>query len=732
MFLRNKEFYKPQLEIMPKHDVSREENFDALSLLLQAEQAISKVSEKNPLLKFFKRVKEQPIDAIENYFRRFFKYQQGEWAVELATSDAERAAILVPDFQHTIWEMLEAKKETVFPIELNKEAGFGEGYSESMELQLSNFARLIEQQGLLASRSFLEQVLFQRVYNQLFDVAQNHVDHLQTSETNTLYPNIAVLVTSPPDFYEAGYHGIDSFHNWNAQESHHSFHFVYLIDKIETRKNAQGKIEVTNVSVKTTQFRTWHNIQGLLDLHQRLGTPIEIDDRFPVTNQIIANKITFTFSESDSHQDILDYFRKELYVGEKKWARNTEQTPQFSEEGAKQFWDEIGVVSLEEYEKSNKKSLFHSVYLQPVFKLLSETSEKDIQNHEVRQRLHEQIELRTQVFLQAVELRVRELNINPEYTKLVERNLLFSALKNPLQLPMILKQLKRLSSDDQQQPLNEPERLQTIVQTHHLLEQKQIFKKKLSKEELSRLSSNMSSVLAIGDYAFGSMQCLTIGTLKIPMQLADIGATADLSSAMAEALEQVDIDTKQKLLRDLEATNYVELDLPGADRIWMVPASYLTAPGCRVDKNGMVCGPCITEDFPLGIPFDHPLEQENPLGPLPMDQIQYANYINQLKENILQDQLKNQLDFDNLSEKDQLKARTLIKDLTRKLFKVNLSNLIAGVDEHQEAAYKLPQEKLQKITNIESLEKLVIEFEKEDSNQAYSELEELAETIQAA
>jgi hypothetical protein len=101
--------------------------------------------------------------------------------------------------------------------------------------------------------------------------------------------------------------------------------------------------------------------------------------------------------------------------------------------------------------------------------------------------------------------------------------------------------------------------------------------------------------------------------------------------------------------------------------------------------------------------------------------------IKNLQENILQDQLEEQIGFEQLSTEDKTKTQHLIQRLTRKLFKVTLSTLIAGVDEHQEDASSIPQEKLRKIKTVEALEQLVTKLESSDDETDQIELEALAE-----
>jgi hypothetical protein len=773
MYLRKQETFHqrhPQLEVLPKTTTNpkKETLFDTMALLLQAEQAVENVAKRNPLLNVFKPLKNQPIDPVENYFRRLANYQQGEWHIDPLQNDQEKESLLTPDMKHVIDEMLEMKKETVFPIELTREDGFGEGYAESMELQMANFVRLIEQQGLLASRSFLEQVLFQRVFNQLFSVAEQHIAKLAAGETHTLYPNIVYMVTSPPDKKEAGYHGINSLRNWNAKERHHSFHFVYIIDKIVTEKDEQGNLCVKSVSVKAVQFRTWHNINELLALHQRLATPIDVAKRFPITNQIIANTTAFSFPENDSQEDILNFFRKELYEGETNWARNTEQIPRFSKQGKQKLRLELGILTQGEYlelvelkksfignksaaylnqqhleqfpdlaflieypsfEVLKQKSFFHKLYLQPMLELFRNISDEQINDPAFRKRLSKQVHLREEVFTKAVKLRIEELNINPTYTEFVKNDKVLSLFKNPFDISNIIKQVRAITSEEEGVPLNNSQRLQDQVRAHRILEDDQVFHKKIADHDRKWLAENAVSLFSLGGLG-GAMQCYTIGALQLPSKIFDPGSGESITSAVVKALAGSDLETKQRSLQQIELEKYVELDLPGANRIWMVPASYLENAGCRVGENGVVLGPCSSKKYPEGIPLDAPEEKTNEIGgPFAMNRFQFAEFVRGIKESILQDQLEDQLDFEHLSETDKRKAQTLITELTRKLFKVSLSNLIAGVDDYQEDAYKLPQEKLQKITSVEALEKLVIELESSENETDHEELEALTTAL---
>lgn len=693
------------------------------------------------LLTRFSKANKQPITPSENYLRRIFPTTENNarYQIEAVTSPEQIAEIFRRDFEHIFREMIRVEKETHFSITISavEEAARGDGYGESMDWLLANFAHEIGQQGLPASRAVLEQLVFKRNYAQLLTIAQQHLEKTVPIQPNQFQPNstasnthhlttelpkTGTYITSPPGTFADGYHGIDTLTNWNGKEFHHAFHFWSLLKDIIYTFDSNGRPQLTSIDVDVAQFRTWHNIQGLLDLHQELGSPIQILEQQPITHQILANAFQIEFPAHTSNEEIAAFWEKTLYVNQKDWAKNPDQAPKLSDTAEALFWNELGI----DKQLLTSDSFFNQAFLQPVLSLLKNTTATHLNNPERRALLIAHLDLRTEMLVRAIELRVRELNTNPAYNQLVRENLLTQLIKNPLNAKTIFLQLKALTDQETGQPLTEPERLKTFKKTYKLYEKKTIYKEELTDEESEWLGVNLGGVVAIGDFAFGSMQCFTIGSLQLPFKAAQLATPGGLSTNLSEALNLVDTQTKRQILERLKAQNYVELDLrhatPSANRVWMVPASYLGGAGCRVDETGMVCGPCMSDEYPLGIPFDHPLEQNNPYGPLPMDQHSFNEYLKNIEQSILRDELATQLATQDMSEPDRVRTQLLIDRLISTLFKVNLTTLIAGVDEYDDPIHQLPEKTIKQITSIDALEQLVLHLEE---NKDQAELEQL-------
>lgn len=698
---------------------------DATTLQLLAEkhqhQLGIKRTEKKPSF-FEKKLSKQPIQPFQYYLDRFFPQDVLLTTEQIKAQLAALRRAMVPDFEHAVREISVIEKKTSFPIKISveTESSKGEGYDESLTSMFANFAQVLAEQGLTTARSLLEKVVFSQVYEQLSQVGVAHFAEFQ--RTGKL-PNTMVLVTSPPGDYASGYHGVDTDKNLNGKEHHHTFFFTHTITGYETTTDASGNTIVTNVLVEVAQWRTWHNMAGLLDLHAQLGQSIALDTSIPVMNQLIANVITLQPKHSQTTEQTEAALEKMLYLNQDRWVMNPDASPTFKRDDETRFWKELGFDRLRKElgldctntHLSAELSFFEVFFLQPVERILQNTTPEALQDSTVRELITAQIELRAQLFLTAVEQRIRQLNTNPKYTELVKRNLWQAILTNPFQLPTILRQLADLEKNNDE-PLNTSKAVHDRDHFYRLEEKRSIFRQKLSKKDLEWMASTGSSLFAFGGFAAGSMQCWTIGAIQLPLKMMRPDSLTLNMPELQAQLDQVDTLTKKKVLEEIKQTQYVELDLTkqGANQVWMVPASYLEKPGCRVNADGVVCGPCITDEYPNGIPLDHPLEKENPYGPLPMNQAQFESYVQTLEASILQDKLNQQLDTKNMNEQDARKTNQLIARLLKRLVRVSLSNLIAGVIEYQHTTALLPEPILQKITSITALERLVLFLEKID------------------
>lgn len=683
-----------------------------------------------PVRQFWQRLtlREQPVSAAENYVRRFFPEENradhdrpSSIETSALTTRAERAQALWFDLSHTIREMVQVELETEFSYTMTTESLTGDGYSDDLTTMLANFAHELGNRGLAADRGQVETVVFQRVYHQLFAATQNWVDHQPPSALENITAGelpplpFMALVTSPPDTFAAGYHGIDTLHNWNGKEKHHTFHFGIRVGAIELDASTDAsKPKLKSLTLTTTQFRTWHNIQGLLDLHRQLGVPLSPTTDEPITNQLIANHQLHFFDENTPIDEQLAFFRDKLYQDAATWERRPDQVPQLEAETLVQFWEEV-------------TSFFQLFYLSPLLDLLDRHTPQTVVDPKRRQRLIAQINLRTDIFLRGVELRIRELNINPQYAALVKKNLLRQLWLQPDQWQQIQDQIAQVENPNRHPSRPLTQKVDDTLKTYTLIEKAQIFGQQLNERDALWLGQHTSGIIALGNFAFGSAQCYSVGALKLPVEVAKLAQTANFAAGLTELSTEIDIEVQRQLLQDLEQADYQELDLrsQGATQVWMVPASYLEKPGCRVAPDGTVCGPCITPDFPHGIPLDHPLEKANPLGPLPMNRFQFERYLQTLRESILAHQIENQLNIEDLSDSEQTKAQGLISRLTRQIFKVNLSTVVAGVTEYGEGAGALTQEQLQRLTSIAELEQFVLELEQDSDDQSHEQLEKL-------
>ncbi len=160
------------------------------------------------------------------------------------------------------------------------------------------------------------------------------------------------------------------------------------------------------------------------------------------------------------------------------------------------------------------------------------------------------------------------------------------------------------------------------------LQQKALTGNKLSFKEVARLSQ-LSSIFSISNRLLSLAQCGVFS--PVSLGLKNINTLTGLNAQLSILSPEI----KLQMLQNIEKQDYVELDLThqGANKVWMVPKSYLETPGCYVGEDGEVYGPC---DIPLNDPAE--------TLALPMTKTEYETMITQLQHNMAKQQLD---DIDN-------------------------------------------------------------------------------------
>lgn len=560
---------------------------------------------------------------------------------ELSISNLEK--MLRADVQHLVKELSLAENTTTYYMDISSEQFLGEGYGdESLSLMLSNFVQLLQEKGLNTSRALVEHLVFERVKTFFSEIAQN-------ISKNPDAPKPIVIVTSPPDSLSAGYHGADSLKDFSAPESHHSFVYVMELE-------SKGR-------VKVTQYRTWHNIEGLLELQAELGAPLEFDSTVSVTNQLFANSIIVEPEAGQTNEQIHAALQEVFYKNADSWVRRPDQAP---------------VIENREAFDKEWQAFFNSFYLPKARKLYAKITPEIHENPDEKKLIMQQLELLFSFFIRAVEKRVHELNSNPQYTALLEKQILLEMLKYPENNAQLEQQLDNLKNPSQPKTLRQ--RHSAINKAYKIQVKHDVFGKKLSASELKWYKAHVGSVVSITNFVMGSAQCYTIAPFKTAADIAEkIGNSGETLSAFSRNIDKTSVAARKELYEDILRQDYIELNLPGAERVYMIPRSYLADPGCRVVEGGKVMGPC------------EMLLQDDPMA-LPMNQEDFNRFMQELAHSLAVDETLEEI----FNEEDTTTAdriRPYLDELYKKIFKksVGLNALLASTTfQLSSEAYKLP------------------------------------------
>lgn len=593
--------------------------------------------------------------------------------VEKPVSVAELATMLRADTEHLVRELSLAETKTTYSLSIDSKQFLGEGYGdESLELMLSNFVQLLTEKGLSSSRAVVELLVFERVKKFFAEYA---------AEPNLApdTPKPIVIITSPPDTQQEGYHGIDSLRQFDAAESHHSFIYVMEITGQENSK----------LSIQVTQYRTWHNLAGLLALHSELGGGFIPDPNVPLPQQLFANTLLVpTPDVATIHTQLEQLF----YQDAASWVRRPDQAPSLENRGAfDQEW----------------RQFFEDFYLPEALRLYQRSARHPdlLPPHHVLA----QLELLFSFFIRAVEKRVQELNTNPLYLELLEQQLLADILKYPDKATELEARLLELQQPHKPQPLRK--RQATINKAYRLQVKHDILGEQLTRHEANWYNANLTGVISISNFVMGSAQCYTLAPFTTAAQMGRAfstpGETLRLFSA---SLETTSLFSRQELYQDLLKQDYVEIRLPGTQKVYMVPKSYLAAPGCRVTPEGKVLGPCdvLLDDDPLA---------------LPMTQPEFNQFLLELGQSLAAEETAAEI-FDQQPDSIRQQGVILLQKIYKKIFKpsVGLNALItSSTYQLTHEAFRLPPEFFWELKNaanpLQVLEQMLLSLNDETGGQ---------------
>jgi hypothetical protein len=621
----------------------------------------------------------QVAATSEKSRRKVSKYKTSEWwAVMERFSKPEyssvfsRTSALKNDLDHIKRENFLAEIVTRFSyqLEVKAETLFGPGYQEEMSFLLNTFAQELARRGLGTFRGLTEAVVFQKINSFLSHQALQLTEGQQPQEQQWL------LLTSPPDHKEAGYHGTTSLENHDAQELHHSFTFGIRLGKVQWEWNeATQRNEAKSATVEVTQFRHWPNFAELLELQKELGSPLTIDPQIPLTNQIIANVHELAFPTNSTPESIEAAIQKTLYQPEKMkdWGRNPEQVPKFAKGDLEKLLTEETV-------------LFEQFFLPHALGIFEEITPELLNNRRKAKRMVKHLELLFQHYSGALEKRVRELNVNPAYEAMIaeqeRQQPLLRKIQQFIQSIQIFLARDKTIDPEENRPL--PNKIKDLNYLYYLSEKTKIFHKPLSKEERKWYFNNIGSLLNLSGFAFGLAQCIVLTPFSLPLNLMREGLNMKSLGKFESALNMLSIEQKREFYDVLVKEEMIELDLlhKGAKQIWMVPKSFLEGDGCEVDPaTGRVWGPC-TDETGQRIYIDDPRFEQLSFA---MTKQEYEKFIDVMKKNIEESEMKEIEDFmmgSPITPEEKQKAQSLLHIFQEYFFlkTQKLSDFIAGSD----------------------------------------------------
>lgn len=551
---------------------------------------------------------------------QYLRYRQRFLQPEYRSTTA-RTELLAADMAHTVKEMVVMESVTTFSydFDLTRHALTGDAYHEDLGVMATAFVQELEGRGLSSERSHIEWISLERLKNAIVAAL--------TQDPSRQY---RWIITSPPDEVSEGYFGTTSKHCWSAREKHHSFIFVY-----------QAHLTSTGIHVEVKQYRTWHNMANLVELHHRLGAPFTPDRTQSITSQLFANIIHLECSPGQTDSDIDSWLREQFYQGHERWFMSHLDVPELRDPSA--------LAAIEE-------AIWQKFYLPLALPLYEQLTQYRPDTDEYAQVLS-QLEKLDSTYLAALLLQARALNTNPRYEWRTKLHMLRTALLKPQQATWLLGQLTK------PQPATNLLQLTSDLEQIYSYQVQTLLSDGGSPSLVPPLS--LSTSVMIGPTISG-LQCVTVAPFTLPLSAAnslgkiDAGDWTRLTPTLSTA-------EKRHIWETVNDQDYVELDLraQGANRVWMVPRSYLCGAGCRVEPDGMVSGPCLG---PEGyIRFDDPLET----AALAMNQAEFQSFVQQLQQHQLLanlDEVTSELQ-DHLPTAEQHTLTSLLVRLRSKILK---------------------------------------------------------------
>ncbi|GIK84483.1 MAG: hypothetical protein BroJett025_11050 [Patescibacteria group bacterium] len=579
------------------------------------------------------------------------RFQKPEYHTRQAKIDLLRF-----DAVHHAKEMALVEPVTTFSywhtVENNQT--LGDGYFEDMGLMLNTFTQDLAQNGFNANRASIESITFERAKNILTKIA-------------TTGKKDALLITSFPDDIESGYHGVDSKHNWDKPETHHSFYYLLQVGAIHKDKGGS----VTQFEIHTTQFRAWPNARQAIQFHEQLGSPLTQFDA-PIPNLLFANTIQLTQENLESiassmgltgQSSIESLFREILNSSSEEHSINSTHIPKVN---LSEFWQV-------------QENYFNDFYLTvalPVFEEISQLENKKM-DQKTQKYLQTKIDYLDKAFFYYSKIIlgwIKIHNTNPNY-------LATFAEKSRIQKLMDFQQklLLQLLGQKQTNDIPSIDDLKTVLDIDHRLATRQA----VTGEEKKKLLSIWGFFSYVGNFA-SLLQCGAMTPFSIPLSIMNSTPTMGVSLAeFSGSLVSISLPERQKFLSLLQKETYIELDLtkqtPAAKRVYVVPKSYLDGAGCIVNDSGEVLGPCVDPVTKQRISLDDPRDTLA----FPMTLAEFTQYINKLQQSIEQTSLT-QIDSifqtSDFSPIEKRKAQAVIKKMRQKLIKnsLGLQEFISG------------------------------------------------------
>lgn len=331
----------------------------------------------------------------------------------------------------------------------------------------------------------------------------------------------------------------------------------------------QFKVWSDNTELQALQQQLMVNFDGQL-LHNNLSNQIQLAAELQIIDQLI--KLPATFSATD--------IETPLNENEDRWPVERSQFP---------------VINLAEFNQLSQRVFEH--YFQAVLSPLTNQDETSLKK----------------------QLQQLDVLFSSAFQAMLKYGEQFLPADNKQQTHK--KQIEKLTIDQIFNRYQEKSTLQTNV----------LSGKKLTPAQIGKLKE-LNTFFMVSNRMFSLAQCGVFSPISLAFKVNSF-------AGLKTELGGLSITNKQELLKQLEQEEFIELDLTdqGATQVWMVPASYLADPGCRVGtgeekdgfvmENGRVYGPCITPEFPFGIPLDDPLEQLA----MPLTQQQYNELLHTLQ-----------------------------------------------------------------------------------------------------